>query len=298
MKNKPPKRRGDRRDAYLVRDADPLHAVMSRLLGGRTANEAVMSLPIDLTEAEAYLARRNEGRTEGKYTLFHLVCAALAKTLALRPKMNYFMKNRKLYEREDISLAFIAKNRFSDEGGESLVILKINEDDGAPSPLEQVHDRVCGEVRKIREERTVDGSTQVMNRLTSLPGFLLDIAVSIVRFLDRHGRLPRALRTVNPYDAGVFISNLGSIRMNAQYHHLSDFGTNSVFVIVGEKHWEPYTKADGSTEARMTLPLGITVDERIADGYYFAGSIRLIRYLLTHPALLEEPLYAEVKEEL
>mgnify|MGYP000644649225 CR=1 FL=1 len=34
-----------------------------------------------------------------------------------------------------------------------------------------------------------------------------------------------------------------------------------------------------------TVDLGLTVDERIADGYYYAKSVRLFKYLLEHPTL-------------
>ena len=294
MRNKPPKRRGDRRDAYLVRNADPMHSIMSRVLGERTCNEAVMTVSLDLTEAEAYLAALNrETEPENRYTMFHLLCAAVGKTIALRPKMNYFMKARKLYEREDISLAFIAKSKFSDDGGESLVILKLDESDDAASPLKQVHDRICGEVRRIRKENAVDGSTDLMNRLVALPGFLLDAVVWVLRRMDQRGHLPAAVSSVNPYEASVFISNLGSIQMDAKYHHLANFGTNSFFIIIGKKEIAPRWREDGSFEMRMTLPLGITVDERIGDGYYFGKSIRLLQYLMAHPACLDEPLYTK-----
>ena len=37
------------------------------------------------------------------------------------------------------------------------------------------------------------------------------------------------------------------------------------------------------------IPLGITLDERIADGYYYSGTVALVRELLAHPELLELP---------
>ena len=297
MQNKPPKRPGDRKDAYLVRDADPMHSIMSRLLGGRPENEAVMSDRVELTAAEEYLARRNAENPEYKYTLFHLICAAVAKTVALRPKMNRFMKDKKLFEREDISISFVAKNKFSDSGSESLVIWKVDESEEAKSPIEQAHDCVCRAVYKIRTEKKTDDTTGIINRLTRLPDFLFTLAVAIIRRLDRKGRLPAAFRSANPYDTSVFLSNLGSIKMSASYHHLSDFGTNSVFAIIGKKDLYPYFQADGSCEMREAVELGITVDERIADGFYFAGSVRLLNYLLRHPALLEQPLYTPVSWE-
>ena len=46
---------------------------------------------------------------------------------------------------------------------------------------------------------------------------------------------------------------------------------------------------DGTFELRDTIKLGFTIDERIADGTYFAKSIRLMRHIFAHPELLDEP---------
>ena len=48
---------------------------------------------------------------------------------------------------------------------------------------------------------------------------------------------------------------------------------------------------------RQTLDLGLTIDERLADGYYYSKSIRLLKYLLEHPEELEKPLKEEVSYE-
>ena len=34
---------------------------------------------------------------------------------------------------------------------------------------------------------------------------------------------------------------------------------------------------------RETLDLGLTIDERLADGYYYSKSVRLLKYLLAAP---------------
>ena len=92
----------------------------------------------------------------------------------------------------------------------------------------------------------------------------------------------------------MFISNLGSIKMHANYHHLTNWGTNSVFLIIGEKKPTAFFHADGSFDVREALELSLTVDERIADGMYFANSIRLLRTLLEKPELLELPIQTPV----
>ena len=46
---------------------------------------------------------------------------------------------------------------------------------------------------------------------------------------------------------------------------------------------------DGNGDVHEVIPLGITLDERIADGYYYSGTIALVKELLEHPELLEMP---------
>ena len=114
-------------------------------------------------------------------------------------------------------------------------------------------------------------------------------------FLDRHGWVPRSLIATDPCYASVVLSNLGSIQLHAGYHHLCNWGTNSIFGVIGEKKKRPFYDEDGNMEMRDSLDLGLTVDERIADGYYFSKTIRLLRKLLENPELLELPLNEEVE---
>jgi pyruvate/2-oxoglutarate dehydrogenase complex dihydrolipoamide acyltransferase (E2) component len=46
---------------------------------------------------------------------------------------------------------------------------------------------------------------------------------------------------------------------------------------------------------RDSVDLGLTIDERIADGYYYSKTIKLLMKLLENPELLEKPLNAEVE---
>ena len=58
------RRRGDRKDAYLVRDTDSIHKFMPYLIPNRCDNEACMSELIDLTEVNKYVAKLNESKPE------------------------------------------------------------------------------------------------------------------------------------------------------------------------------------------------------------------------------------------
>ena len=120
------------------------------------------------------------------------------------------------------------------------------------------------------------------------------ILVWIITVLDRHGKCPQFLIGTDPYYSTALISNLGSIKLKCGYHHLTNWGTCSVFCIIGERKLSPFFDAEGKVEMRETVDLGLTIDERIADGYYYSKTIRLLKHLLENPELLEEPVSREV----
>ncbi len=284
---------GDRRDGVRVRGLDAMHVFMPYLLPNRTDNEAFINEQVDLSALNAFLEKKNAENPDYKYTIFHAVTAALAKTIYQRPKLNRFISGRRLYERNEILLAFVAKRIFSDDGDEALLLVNCDEN----TTIDSLHDTICRRVSKSRKEGSVDDTTKIMNALAGLPRFLLRFIVGILNVLEYYGWLPAFLRYADPYHSTVFISNLGSIKLNAAYHHLTNWGTNSLFVVVGEKHMETVVSPDGSIKATEVLPFGITLDERIADGYYYAKSIKLLKHLLTHPHLLDLPASVPVEYE-
>jgi len=42
------------------------------------------------------------------------------------------------------------------------------------------------------------------------------------------------------------------------------------------------------------VDIGLTIDERLADGYYYSRTVHLLKKLLENPELLERPLNEEV----
>ena len=114
-------------------------------------------------------------------------------------------------------------------------------------------------------------------------------------FLDRHGKVPKSMIANDPYYSSVVLSNLGSIKLKSGYHHLTNWGTCSMICLIGEIKDRPFFKEDGSVQMRSSVDLGLTIDERLADGYYYSKTMRLVRKLLENPELLEQPLNTEVE---
>ena len=219
----------------------------------------------------------------------HALGAALVRTITLRPKMNYFIKGHRIYQRNDISLAFVIKKEFADNGGEALAFIKF----GPDTTIDTLHQKVMDVVHSCRSEK-LDNSTQGMEMFTHLPRWLMRIVMWGLHRLDFYGHVPYDLIKADPNYASVFLTNLGSIKLNAGYHHLSNWGTTSVFVVIGEKARRPVFNEDGTFEMRTMLDVGITLDERIADGYYYARTVRLLKKLIEEPELLDRPANEEV----
>ena len=285
------RRFGDRRDATLLRDTDALHFIMGIIYPNRADNEAYIAERVNLEPIKAYLAKKNVEGIPFKYTFFHVILTALVKTVTLRPKLNRFYANENYYQRNKVTAGFVIKKEFSDGSEEAMALLEARPD----ATIDTIHEEIRQRVQATRNEQKMNTTDNSMDILNKLPRFLSKAAIRFIRWLDRHGWCPDFLIGDDPNYSSVFLSNLGSIRLRSGYHHLTNWGTSSLFCIIGEKKWTPLYDQNGLVEMRETVDLGLTVDERIADGYYYSKSIRLFKYLLEHPELLEQPLNTEVE---
>lgn len=279
---------GDRKDGKLLRNIDSMHYIMPLMYPNRCDNEAFMHLRVDLTEAEKFLAEKNAGDPAYKYNLFQLVVTAVLKTITLRPEMNRFIANGNMYQRNDITAAFTVKKVFSDKGGEALARIYAKDTD----TLDTIHEEIYRQVSFCRSDDK-DASTASMDVIQKIPG--KHMIGRAARFLDRHGWMPASIIATDPYYCSAVLTNLGSLKIDAGYHHMTNWGTNSVFCAIGMMKKRPFWDEEGNMEMRMSVDLGMTIDERIADGYYYAKTMRLLKTLLENPRLLEKPLSEEVE---
>lgn len=284
------KRWGDRKDGKLLRDIDSMHTIMPLMYPNRCDNEAFISERIDLTNINAYLEKKNAGNPEYAYNLFQIMVTALLKVITLRPKMNRFVANQTMYQHNDVSAAFTVKKIFSDDGGEALAVIHAKDSDN----INTVHDEIFRQVSFCRSDEK-DPSTASMDVIQKTPRGLIKLVGRIARFLDRHGWMPKSVIATDPYYSSAVLTNLGSIELHAGYHHLTNWGTNSVFCAIGERKPRPFFDDEGNIEMRDSVDLGLTIDERIADGYYYSKTVRLLRKLLENPELLERPLSEKVE---
>jgi len=286
----PKKKWGDRPDAVWLRDLPAMNLIMPTLLPNRADNEAHITVDIDMRPLQAYLDKKNEGLDKAdRYTFFHVISAAIGKAFILRPRMNRFVCNNKIYQRDNVTVAFTVKKQFSDKAEEGLALFEYAPED----TIDTYHEKILKVIHTARHE--TDASTGAMDLVTKLPHWIVVAVVKLVLWLDKFGWAPKDLIATDPNHAAVFLSNLGSIGLECGYHHLVNWGTNSCFVVLGKKYFKKEYDKDGNEDFHEVVPLGITLDERIADGYYYSGTVALVRELLAHPELLELPANTPVE---
>lgn len=281
------KRWGDRRDGRLVRDITGLQAVMMHIWPNRTDCEVYLNDKIDATELIRYLEEKNASHPDYKTTLFHCAVVGLARMVKERPKMNRFVQGRRTYQRDEISISFVCKRRFTDHAEESLMVLVPKDTD----TLDTISKKIVGDVMETRKsEHATGGIDSILDIFAKIPRPLLMLLIRIIRWLDFWGKCPKFLTEGDTHYTTILCSNLGSIKCPSVYHHLSNYGTNSIIVTIGTLHKEEMLMPDGHKEVRDIIDIGATLDERIADGFYFAKSLKLIKHIFANPQLLDKPI--------
>lgn len=273
------KKFGDRRDGFRVKTGG-FERFLYFLKPRRSDSEVYILREIDVTNLVNYYEEKK--RKNERITYFHLFSTAIAKTIYNNPLLNRFIVNGNYYDRNEVTLSFVAKTSFTDEAKELLTVIRVKEDDTVNS----LSKKISGDVSKIRSNKT-SGTDDFVNKLGKLPKFLMRFIVWIVKKLDNHDLLPYSLTKNSIYHSSVILSNLGSIHCGGIYHNLTNFGTNSAIVTMGEIK-EKDKIVDGEVEKRYVCEFGITLDERIADGVYFAKSVNFLEYILNNPKLLED----------
>ncbi len=271
-----------RKDATLLKVEDPFHSIVPYVMPKRTESEVSMTVTFDITELLAFIRKHNE--EEGtNYKLFHSICTAAGKMIYHRPKLNIFIAGRRYWMRKDITLSFVAKQQFADGADETLMTLKIEDD----MNLDSISRMIIGDVNRARNAGSND-LDKTMKFVGSLPRFILEILFKILAWMEYQGIFPEGLKEGDPNYTTCLLSNLGSIGADSCYHHLSNYGTNSMMVTIGTMFKE---------KNRDKVNMTITLDERIADGFYFAKSLKIVHYLFAHPEVLMDRIADPLPEE-
>jgi pyruvate/2-oxoglutarate dehydrogenase complex dihydrolipoamide acyltransferase (E2) component len=269
-----------KRDGRVVK-VHALNAMFPYMMRSRTESLVYFSTSLDVENLLAYIEKKKTEGVELKF--FQMFIAATVKLLKERPYLNRFVSGRKLYQRNDIKLSFIAKKQASDEGEETNVSLTF----GDKTTFDDVIGRLKKDIRTAKSDEAKKDDDKLIEMLMKLPRFMLRLLFAFLRWIDFYFNMPRAFADVDPLRCSVYIANLGSIGIEAPFHHLFEWGNCSVFIAIGKIGYKPVALEDGTLVSRKMVEVKVTLDERIADGFYFARSLELMESYLKNPESIE-----------
>jgi len=238
----------------------------------------------DVTNTLKYIRRRRREEDGLKISLFYLILYASVRAIVQRPKMNRFVSGHRYYQRNRIIFNFVVKREMSDEGEEVNLTMSF-----APLlTLKEFCDIINNRILTIKNGSQTD-SEKINSFFTKLPRFIVRFAVWFLKYLDYHNGLPKSVTDSLPFWCSIFFTNVGSVGIDAPFHHNFEIGNCGIFCAIGKVRKVNCVNLDGTVERRDKIKITFTYDDRITDGIYCARAIDMIKDLVEKPEKLEVP---------
>ena len=275
---------GKRPDGRRVKGIDPVVRITSYIMPMRCDAQVFLKHRLDLETLFDYIRRQKLEKNE-TLSYMQVIIAAYVRAISRNPQVNRFVVNKQLFARNNCSAAFtILKDPRNIDLGETVVKIKFDLTD----TIYDVRDRINAAIEANRGEQSGGNFVdKLLGVVFAVPG-LATLVVSAVRLLDRYGLAPAVLMDELPFYVGMYITNTASIKLHDVNHHLYNWGNVGLFFGMGLEERVAVVEK-GETRMKRYLPLGITADERVGSGAYYARFFNDMRRLLEHPELLELP---------
>jgi hypothetical protein len=269
---------GRRPDGLIAEDVPGYRRFMPALMPSRTGSTVYFDREVEVAAAERFVAETREQHSELHPTLFHVLLWSLGRMFHRYPRINRFLAGGRLYDRDGIWLSFTAMTEVSDDG--ELVEVK-HRFDPDQSFAEFVR-AVEGAVAELRggAEAPTDGELALF---LHLPPVLRRGVVTLAGLAHDLNLLPRSFIERDPFFASAFVTNLGSVGIDAAYHHLYEYGTIPVFCVLGLVH-DAVVARDGKPAVARVATLRFSYDERVEDGHYAAQAVQYLCAVMADPA--------------
>lgn len=275
---------GDRIDGRRIRSAPAMEQITAYFMPDRTGANNLFSESVEITELERYVRRkRREGMTG--FGVSHVIMAAYVRTVAKFPALNRFIAGQKIYSRgEDIALCMTVKKEMTAAAPDSVMKVHLHPSDTAA----QVYRKFQVQLEDAKNGMESTDADNTAGAFMLIPGLVLKFTIWLLKTLDYFGLVPAFLLEVSPFHGSVYFTSMGSLGIRPVYHHLYDFGTVPAFCAFGRKR-RAEELVNGEIVERKYMDLKFNLDERICDGFYYAGVIKYFLRVLSHPEVLDTP---------
>ena len=277
--------RKKRSDGIPVKGLDTITKAGPFFLTSRIESQNLYINPVRCEPLDEFIAR--EKRNGNVFTYTHFVIASIVRLFYLRPKLNYFISHNAFYEHKDISVCMVIKKSLTDNGEEVTLKIPFTGRESIFEVKEKIDKLIAENISYDAEKHK---TTKAAGFLNHLPNWVFRAFMGLARFLDRHNILPKSLIQASPFHTSAFVTNLKSMKLDAIHHHLYEFGTCSVFIAMGKEKMAPVVEGNKEIKLGKVMNLGVTMDERIADGFYYGKSLKLWNDIFANPDCLKEPM--------
>ena len=284
-KAKKRKRRfGDRPEGRRLRTISPMTMVEPFIMPDRNDALNMFASTLDITACEAFLKEQKKAGYINMGML-HVFLAAYVRAVSQRPALNRFIAGQRIYARNNIEVVMTIKKELSLDSPDAVVKCYFE-------PTDTIYD-VYEKFNKLIEENANLESSNDMDKtakiLTYLPRFLLRFFVWVLRTLDYYGLMPKFFLKVSPFHGSFIITSMGSLGIPPIFHHIYNFGTLPIFLAYGAKYKKNEIEDDGEVVRRSYMDITVVTDERICDGFYYAGAFRMMTRFIKNPQALTTP---------
>ena len=268
-----------RADGYRVRTNDAMYELVPYIMPYRYDASNSVTVDIDLDLMQDYIRKcRKKGINMSHMSI---IIAGALRIASQNPFLNRFVMNRKIYARNHFCVSFVTLQPGKTSDTVNKLYFSLDDD------IFTVNRKVQEAIERTQQPTSQNALDKLMASLVRIP-FLVGAAVGVLKFIDKYFTLPFSIINASPFHTSLFVTNLASIRTNAIYHHLYEFGTTGIFISMGQP--ERRIEKNGETaEEKKIMPLGIVTDERIANGHYYGRCFRELNRYYKNPELLEVP---------
>jgi hypothetical protein len=264
-----------RADGIFVRRVHPYRRLMWFVMP--TRNECVVYYE-DKIRAEKLVAYLEKAKDRLGCDVTHAYVAALNVAIAESPTMDQFVIGRRLYKRRERSITFSMKRKVMGKGAKLAVVRMPMDDTDTFAQLSARMNASIGHQRSGKKTHA-DKEYQLFDLL---PRSVLRAFVWLFHALDYVNLLPHAFTKEDALYTSAVVANLGSLGMDPGFHHLYEWGTSSVFAMVGKIREEPVVE-DGAIVVGKVLTVRYSYDERIDDGLGTKTAILRVNEILSDP---------------
>lgn len=263
-----------RPDGERIRDLSRMRKFMPFISPRRNDALVLYQTEIELDNAHAFLEDLNSKRpADAQATLFHLYLRAAAIAIGERPGVNRFVAGSRLWQRNHVAITFSAKQELLD-GAPMVTVKRIFPEH---ETFEEMVDSILENLRARRKGRE-NRADKEMKLALELPPFVVRAGVWLLHRANQMNLLTGKMIDDDPLFTSLFVANLGSVGLAAGYHHLWEYGTCSMFGVIGG-----FRKREDGVEV---MNVNYTYDERVEDGMYAGIAMDRLKEKLENPEKL------------